>query len=359
MKPIPLAVTLAAILAVDATRLMADPLSDFRRKLDEQQQSLLNARKQADQQARQGWHWYKEEEPKEETTEEEPPAPPKPEQPKQESQPEKPKTVVIDNAWLRDNMPKLLDQAMDNPKDENKVALFWLVHRIATDKVTMFQDNTRRLYMNNPEFTASENARRPTSQFALQQRDAETEQGKLDAVKAVFERAGIWVFYRSDCQYCMKEAPVLKSLERSFGVNVLPISLDGMPLPGGEFPDYVTDTDFSRAQRLGVRKTPSIYLVTNDGSQIHMLSEGIITMPDLVDTILYVARKANIITEQELQKSRDVQQVYMTDDSGQMQVPQDWVDKHPEKLVEALKQRMDGIAAYGSAPAEVPTNDQQ
>lgn len=330
---------------------VATPLDDYRAKLAEQQQQMIDARTKADSDARKGWHWYSEEEPEEVQPEEEVAQSPPAEKPPEKEKPAPPKTVKLDNAWLRENMPKLLDDAMNNPNDENKVAAYWLVHRLAVDQASKFQDSTRRLYMTNPELSASENARRPTSQIALKIRNAEAAQSKRAVLQSIFDRAGIWFFYRADCRYCQQEAPVLKAIEREFMVNMLPVSLDGLPLPGGEFPDYVTDRDFSRASMLGVKNTPSIYLVTNDGSQIHMLSEGVISGEELVDTILYVAKKAGVINEQELQQTRDVQQVFTNAGDGPIEVPSEWIDKHPEKLVELLKTQMSGVQPFGSTPA--------
>lgn len=353
-------VLLLTALALAVHSATADPLTEYRAKLAEQQQRLLDARKQADIDARRGWHWYNEEEPQpEEAPPEESAQTPPPEKPVEKEKPEPPKTVKLDNAWLRENMPRLLDDAMNNPDDENKLAAYWLVHRLAVDQATKFQDSTRRLYMTNPELSASENARRPTSQIAVKIRDAEAAQSKRAVLQAIFERAGIWFFYRSDCRYCQQEAPVLKAIEREFMVNMLPISLDGLPLPGGEFPDYVTDRDYSRASMLGVRSTPSIYLVTNDGSQIHMLAEGVIPGDELVDTILYVARKAGVINEQELQQTREVQQVFTNKEEGPLEVPREWVDGDPKKLVETLKARMGSVQAFGSTPAGAQQNGNQ
>ncbi len=350
-------VLLLTSLALVVHSSIADPLTDYRAKLAEQRQQMLDARKQADIDARRGWHWYNDEEPQPE----EPPAdedetaqtpPPEPEKPVEPEQPKPPQTVKLDNQWMRENMPRLLDDAMNNSNDENKVAAYWMVHRLLVDQATKFQDSTRRLYMTHPELSASENARRPTSQIAVKIRDAEAAQSKRAVLQAIFERAGIWFFYRSDCRYCQQEAPVLKAIEREFMVNMLPISLDGLPLPGGEFPDYVTDRDYSRASMLGVRNTPSIYLVTNDGSQIHMLAEGIIPGEELVDTILYVARKAGVINEQELQQTREVQQVYTNNQDGPMEVPREWVEGgDPKQLVDALKDRMESVQPFGSTPA--------
>ena len=347
-------ILLLTSLALVVHSAIADPLTEHRAKLAEQRQQLLDARKQADTDARRGWHWYNDEDPQPEELPDNEKAqtpPPEPEKPVEQKKPEPPKTVKLDNAWMRENMPRLLDDAMNNSNDENKVAAYWMVHRLLVDQATKFQDSTRRLYMTHPELSASENARRPTSQIAVKIRDAEAAQSKRAVLQAIFERAGIWFFYRADCRYCQQEAPVLKAIEREFMVNMLPISLDGLPLPGGEFPDYVTDRDYSRASMLGVRNTPSIYLVTNDGSQIHMLAEGIIPGEELVDTILYVARKAGVINEQELQQTREVQQVYTNNEDGPMEVPREWVEgADPKQLVDALKERMESVQPFGSTP---------
>ena len=140
--------------------------------------------------------------------------------------------------------------------------------------------------------------------------------GKAAAVQKVFDKAGLWFFYSSTCQYCIKEGPILNFLERLYNVNILAVSMDGLPLPGSEFADVVVDEGGVMAAKLSVEKTPSMFLVSNDGSKIHKVSEGLVPMDELLETILYVARGAGFITEQELQDSRDVRQFLMTDEAS-------------------------------------------
>jgi conjugal transfer pilus assembly protein TraF len=145
--------------------------------------------------------------------------------------------------------------------------------------------------------------------------------GKQAAVQKVFDKAGLWFFYASTCQYCIKEGPILKYLERMYHVNILAVSMDGQPLPGTEFEDVVVDAGGQMSQQLGVTKTPSMFLVSNDGQKIHKLSEGLVTLEDMLESILYIAQAAGFITEQELQESRDVRQYLMTDSpSGEQAV---------------------------------------
>lgn len=87
--------TLLTSLALVVHSAIADPLTEHRAKLAEQRQQLLDARKQADTDARRGWHWYNDEDPQPEELPDNEKAqtpPPEPEKPV-EQKPEPPKTV--------------------------------------------------------------------------------------------------------------------------------------------------------------------------------------------------------------------------------------------------------------------------
>ena len=85
------------------------------------------------------------------------------------------------------------------------------------------------MYIANPQL--NEDSRRPDTQFQLTTHNEQVKAGKAAAVQKVFDKAGLWFFYSSTCQYCIKEGPILNFLERLYNVNILAVSMDGLPLP--------------------------------------------------------------------------------------------------------------------------------
>lgn len=301
MRPLALMV----LASISSASVNADPMLERQALLEKERQSYLDQRAQQYSDAVSGWHFYVDPKEQEQAQEADDPATPA------QSAEQPVEKVKIDVKWLRENLPHMLDDAMNNPGDMQKLKLYWLAQKMAVDMATKFQDGTRRMYLMNSEL--SENNRRPETQFQLETHNKQVIEGKKKAVQTVFDRAGLWFFYSSTCQYCIKEGPILNYLERLFNVNVLAVSMDGQPLPGSDFKDVVVDQGGVMSMKLAVERTPTMFLVTNDGKTIHKLSEGLLTLDELVDTILYVAQGAGVITEAELQESRDVRQYLMTD----------------------------------------------
>lgn len=102
-----------------------------------------------------GWHFY------EDTTEEELP---KIENEKPTISTKKTEKVEINTQWLKENLPKLLNKAMDNPSEEN-LANYYYAQRLAIDKSTDLGNSTKEFFMF--EEALSEENRRPTQASAL------------------------------------------------------------------------------------------------------------------------------------------------------------------------------------------------
>lgn len=356
----PLAVFVLVTLA--AAHVCADPMLERQAVLEKERQEYLQKLEHQNDAATLGWHWYKDPEPGEEQTDEQLPVDPAsvPDQPSQEM-------VTIDVKWLRENLPVMLDDAMNNPGDMKKLKLYWLAQKMAVDMATKFQDGTRRMYTLNPEL--SEDNRRPESQFELATHNEEVKAGMTHAVQQVFDKAGLWFFYSSTCQYCIKEGPILNYLERLYNVNILAVSMDGQPLPGSEFADVVVDTGGQMAARLAVDKTPSMFLVSKDGTKIHKLSEGLMPLDELLETILYVAQGAGFITEAELQESRDVRQYLMTDPtpkaatvdskSSLITVGKSDLEEGPDALISELESRLNYPSRFTMPVPSAQQGEQQ
>lgn len=78
-------------------------------------------------------------------------------------------------------------------------------------------------------------------------------------------------FFRSDCGYCHKYAPILKQFATNYGYSVLSYSLDGRGLP--EFPNPRHDPKL--AQRLNIMGVPATYILTPRLNRITTVSFGL------------------------------------------------------------------------------------
>lgn len=252
-----------------------------------------------------GWFWYAPE-----PVEEEPAPPPEIPQlavePPVEEQPAHDAATPAGPApftaeWLRENLPKYRDAAWDNPTIEN-VRAFMYLQRFAMDRSQQFADVAELAVIGDPFL--DEVSRRPSATFATQSLDriAGAERGRL--LSQIAERVGLFFFFRgSDCPACDVQAPLIKALEDSEGFAVVPISVDGKPLAGGEFPAYRVDQ--GQAAALGIETLPAMFLVSPEG-EFAAIGQGVLSLSDLGHRILIASRRHDWVTEDEFNRTRPV-----------------------------------------------------
>lgn len=97
---------------------------------------------------------------------------------------------------------------------------------------------------------------------------------------------GMMFFFSSTCPYCHKMAPVINRLNQN-GLEVLPVSMDGKPLVGldGGF-----RADEGQSKQLGVRVTPSLYLVNMKDNIVFPIATGVVSYDDVL-TRIYITVK--------------------------------------------------------------------
>src|SRR6185312_13633686 len=126
-------------------------------------------------------------------------------------------------------MQKRLDDlkkiAVMNPSEANMKA-YMGYQRFVMDKSAFFADSWQRLVWTTPELDYSISGR-PTNSFAIDSFDADLRGKQTGAIRALAKTHGLFFFFRSDCPYCHKFAPVLKRFEADYGLTVYPVSLDG------------------------------------------------------------------------------------------------------------------------------------
>jgi conjugal transfer pilus assembly protein TraF len=237
-----------------------------------------------------GWFFY--EEP---VVEEEPEEPEPQEMPiAQAEAPSEPKgPSPLSAKWFRENLDHYRDLALDNPTPEN-VSRYYYLQRVMFDKADRFSAMARQVVVTDP--LLDENSRSPRASFAALDNRRQATFAKQEMVKAIAERAGLYFFFASNCPYCHKQAPILDSMQKTYGLKVAAISIDHKPMPGPLYTSFLPDQ--GQAKALGVMSTPALYLV-KPGKDIVPLVQGAISEGELIERIIVAAHKAGIITEEE------------------------------------------------------------
>ncbi len=278
---------------------------------------------------KEGWFWY-ERAPELQTA----PQPPSPLTPKA-IEPAKPPLSEaapqgqrpLSAQWLREHLGGYRDAAIDDPSPQN-VALYLYLQRVALDKSSRFAAATQRAVQRDPFL--DELTQRPTATFAANLVNRETGDRRDMVLAGIAKQAGVLFVFRSDCPYCEAQAPLLKILADRYGFSVLPVSLDGAPLPGGDFPEYRRDS--GQAEALGVISTPALFLV-HPPADILPLSQGLLSLAQLQNRLLVAASDAGWISERAYVRARPVTADLTLDPRAlPAQLPED-----PAELLAVLK----------------------
>ena len=172
--------------------------------------------------------------------------------------------------------------------------------------------------------------RRPTATFAANLTNRQAGGNRDDLLRRIAETAGVLFFFRSDCPYCEAQAPLLQLLASRYGFSILPVSVDGAPLPGGAFPAFRRDA--GQAQALGVVSTPALFLARPPDGTVP-LSQGLLSLAQLQERVVVAALEAGWISEREYTRTRPVTADLMLDPS---RLPAALPDD-PEALLSALR----------------------
>ena len=211
-----------------------------------------------------GWFWY--DDPKEVTVEH--PMTPTP----QSTDP----NVIVNTAKQRINTA--LNQAIVSPTVENITKYIELQEAMGARAETI-STVWQQALLKRPDLNYS--LKHPTNNVALQVYHEEESRKKETAVAAFAKKTGLFFFYKSTCPYCQRFAPILKSFAARYGLTVIPVTMDGIPLP--EFPDSRTDN--GQSKQFQVTVTPSLFAVNPYTQKAVPVAYGLTSETELRDNI--------------------------------------------------------------------------
>lgn len=270
----------------------------------------------------QGWFWG------------ELPQDPKPEKPApkpvdkppaedKKAEPEKKEKHPITAAWLRENIPKLRERAIDNPTREN-IQAYMYAQRVEMDKAQRFAEAAKLTVQTDP--LLDENNRIPLSQYGKNEVLDKEYLGKQKALKYLAANVGgLFVFFESTCDFCKLQARTVNGFAKEYGFSVKYISMDGKGLP--EIPTF--DRDNGHAKMLDLKVYPTTVFVVPPSTYM-VVSQGVMAESELGDRILMAATDKKMIPAD------------MTDDIN----PWDRGVLTPEDLQDGATDNMDDFVKY-------------
>ena len=222
-----------------------------------------------------GWYWY-EVEPIEEDIEVE-------ELPKNQNVSidlsiPSPEEEVI--AMQRELFNKSLASAVVNPTPENMRNYVTITQKI-NEQSGRFAAAMKQYIWTNPKYDYSLTGRPTTTQAIVAYSEEKLAEEESTLYK-IAEEKGILYFFRSDCPYCARFAPILKKVSETFGFTIIAVSLDGKGTK--QFP-YPKSSHFM-AEQLNVSVVPATFLVDPNDNSVSTIGYGYSDWTKLIAKIL-------------------------------------------------------------------------
>lgn len=243
----------------------------------------------------------------------------------------------LTQAWFKENLPKLRDQAIDNPTKEN-VRTYLVAQKLWVNTASNFSTAFSNVVMENPWL--SEEKYRPTSAFGTQMYDKRGASNRDALVRKLAKDVGVWFFFSSRCDACHVQAPVLRDLQDRLGMKILAISSDGKGLP--DFPKYLKDK--GQAAKYNISAFPTMMLYKNN--QLYPVGEGLLSADQFIDRMLYFAKEYGWVTEGEWNKAQPVDydgqlpaEFLQTITIDELNNPQLLANKIKNQLISQMNQR--------------------
>lgn len=270
-----------------------------------------------------GWFWYKDPKDAPKPPVKKTPKPPAAKDAKPPAAAEEPFSAK----WLQQNMPKLLERAIDDPTKEN-VEAYLYAQRVAMDKSQIYAETARRVVASDPFL--DENNRVPLSTYAKPSFLKGVESGKTEALKHLVTVGGLWVFFDSTCEFCRPQIYSVQELARKHGFHTKFISLDGAGVP--ELKAF--EKDNGHAKLLNLKLTPTTVLVVPPNNY-YVVSQGMMSESQLADRLVLAAESENLLPPDIAAKVRTYDRGVLTAEDTQKGAgsdPKDWVQYLKDKL---------------------------
>lgn len=148
-----------------------------------------------------------------------------------------------------------------------------------------FAAGVKQTTIQNPQFDYT--LKSPNNPQAIMAKNEQREKQSVQVLNAVSKNSGFIFFFRSDCPYCHKFAPVLKKFSEYFGFTIIPVSLDGGGIPDFPYPKQ----NYDLGRKLNVSVVPALFLVQPDTNRVATVGYGYTDWSELVSRVMVAAGK--------------------------------------------------------------------
>ena len=224
-----------------------------------------------------GWHFYEEPEPRPKGQRDARPSPPRRPAPA----PARP-AEIVEFERLQKAVEQTRHIAIMRPTEAN-VRRYMELEAQVVARASTFADMAQRIAWATPELDPTLQGR-PVNAKALEVFEQTELADRSRSIAELGRDHVLFFFYRSDCPYCHAFSPTLEAFSARFGIQIVPISVDGKGLPS--FPTFRRDNGIART--LQVTQVPAIYLAEPYTGKIVPIGFGVLSESQLIERITTV-----------------------------------------------------------------------
>ncbi len=194
-----------------------------------------------------------------------------------------PNQVPFSAKWLEDNLPKLVNKALDDPSPENMANLAY-AQRVTIDKSQKFAEGYHQAVMTDP-FLDEEN-RVPSASYSNILFGRMLDKDKKAVLDYLGTVGGLWVFTDAPdkCSACGTYLNVAKTLARANHFPIREISI-------------TTTEGIAAAKKLRLKVTPTtVFAVPPNG--YYLVSQGLLAQDQLEERILIAATAYKLLPKE-------------------------------------------------------------
>ena len=191
-------------------------------------------------------------------------------------------------SWLKEKLPILHENAINNPSDEN-VRAYKYAERLMLDMATNYGNAVERVVAADPML--NEEARFPIAAAARASALFQVDAARKEILKSIAPKTGIWFVFDSTCSFCHTQFDTLQDMVKEYNWPIRYISVDGKPLKG--MTTFWPDPRGERSKTLGVQITPAILLVSPPRN-VTIVAHGALARAALEKKIVTAAISMNI-----------------------------------------------------------------
>ena len=225
-----------------------------------------------------GWHFYCQDEKKEET---------------QESKsvkdiPENQEDYAEKLAQIKKALEDKKAKAVVYPTEDN-IKDYMSYQQVVLDKSGTFADQWRRVLWKTPSLDYT--LKRPVSKAGKESWIDDRNRSVTDTIKHINDRYGLFFLFSSTCPHCHRYSPILKNFQEKYGITVMPVSMDGGGLP--EWEKFTTNTGQIAKMGINVEAVPATILFDKETRQVVPIGFGVLSHSELEERI-YATTKLEV-----------------------------------------------------------------